>query len=325
MDLFFNVDWQDLKNIIDDINQIAYNYHQDDAKDKIELTKLFYQIEKDLASVKKQLNLPNLNSYIYSESVLKSFKKTPVDKNIFEDLIVYDDFLRQNDYQYWLLIFLLMKNNEIRQKNLTLYQIIDEFILRIKDESFTWRDIEFTGSGATRSKTNLRFAYNDLKKIGLVNLYDRRHKQSWSLTFLGFFIAASFCFDPADKRKPPFSKKITRFYQSTYYFAINKAIWERVNQLTKLPYFLQLVSRLSLDSLGLIELEKGPTIFDGYYERVSELHEGRISEKNRERGLKKYLEELNNKYPLEQYMQELSLKFDAEAFFSELIKKVNSN
>ena len=120
MDLFSKIDWQHLKSIVTDIELILNNYHGEDAKDKIELTKLFYEIERELALVKKPLNLPNLNSYIDSDSVLQSFKSTPIYKDIFDkDNFTYDDFHRQNDYQYWLLIFLLLKNNNIRENNLT--------------------------------------------------------------------------------------------------------------------------------------------------------------------------------------------------------------
>ena len=267
MDLFSKIDWQHLKSIVTDIELILNNYHEEDAKDKIELTKLFYEIERELALVKKPLNLPNLNSYIDSDSVLQSFKSTPVNKDIFDkDNFTYDDFHRQNDYQYWLLIFLLLKNNNIRENKLTLYEIIDEFVGRVKNTSFTWRDIELTGSGATRCRTNLRFAYDDLKKIGLVNLYDRVHKKSWTLTYLGFFIAASFCFNPVDKNKEPFSKHIKRFHQSTFYFRLNKFIWERIKELSdQVIILIQLVKYLKIESLGLKELEKGPEIFNNYY------------------------------------------------------------
>lgn len=324
MDLFSNIDLTKLKIIISDVKLIIENYNDVNAKDKLELLKLLYEIEKELTKVKTQFELPSLNSEIDSNSVIYSFANTPSDKKVFDDLSVYDDFFRQNDYQYWLLIFLLIKNNDIRQKNLTLFQIIDEFVSRVKEESFTWRDIELTSTGATRCKTNLRFAYNDLKKIGLVNLYDQNHKQSWSLTYLGFFLAASFCFNPEDKHLNPFSKTITRFHQSTYYFKVNKVIWQRVKNLSNPAPFIQLVSRLKLNSLGLPELEKGPEIFNDYYEYVTELHSGDMTKEEREKSLDNYLEALNKNYPLEYYMEELSLKFDAEAFFSELIQKVNT-
>lgn len=324
MDLFFNVDWNKMKIIIGDIEQIAYNYNDESAKDKIELTKLFYQVERDLASVKQQLQLPNLNPLIFTESVVSSLNHTPTNKDIFDkDNFQYDDFFRQNDYQYWLLVYLLLKNNEIREKKSTLYEIIDNFVSSIKDKSLTWRDIEYTGSGATRCKTNLRFAYNDLKKIGLVNLYEKKYKTSWSLTYLGFFIATSFCLNPVDKEKSPFAKKLTRFNQSTFYFKINKHIWERINELSNPGYFNSLIQYLGLESLGLKELEKGPKIFNNFYQHVTDLYKKRISVSKKEQMLNEYLEEVNQKYSLQDYMDDLTTKFNAEAFFAELIKKSN--
>lgn len=326
MDLFSKIDWRHLKSIITDIELILNNYHEEDAKDKIELTKLFYEIERELALVKKPLNLPNLNSYIDTDSVIKSFKSTPINKDIFDkDNFTYDDFHRQNDYQYWLLIFLLLKNNNIRENKLTLYEIIEEFVGRVKNTSFTWRDIELTGSGATRCRTNIRFAYDDLKKAGLVNLYDRQHKNSWTLTYLGFFIAASFCLNPVDKNKSPFSKTITRFYQSTFYFRMNKFIWERIDKLTQPAYFNSLVKYLNLENLGLKELIKGPEIFNDYNAFVFLLQKKYETNSKREKALGVYLKEINAKYSLDEYMKELSLKFNAEAFFDSLIKAANKD
>ena len=326
MDSYTKIDWKHLKSIISDIELIINNYHDEDAKDKIELLNLFYQVEKELASVKEQLSLPYINSSISSASVIKSIIETPSNRNvILRDEITYDEYFRQNDYQYWLLIFLLLKNNSIREMNLTLYEIIDEFIDRVKNESFTWKDIEFTGSGATRCKTNIRFAYDDLKKVGLVNLYDKVHKKSWTLTFIGFFVAASYCFEPVDQNKTPFTKNITRFYQSTYYFRLNPFIWERIEKLSKPDYFLNLVYKLNLESLGLKELETGPEIFGTYFNYSFSLQKEFNTERKREKALYGFLNHLNEKYSLDNYMKELSLKFDAEAFFKELIEKTKNN
>lgn len=320
MDFFFNIDWQQLKNLVNDLELLCYNTPEYNGKSKLELTKLLYLIESDLTEIKTKLNLPLINSSIRSESVVKSFQRIEEYSQIFQEHdIIFNNFLRQNDYQYWLLIFLLLKNNEIRSKNLSLYQIIDEFISRIQSESFNLEDIEYTGSGATRCITNIRFAFNDLKELGLVSLYDRENKNSWTLTFVGFFIAASFCLYPVDKDEKPLSKKLTHFHQSTYYHKINRFLLDRTKDLSNPEYFKNIVHEIKLDSLKLKELERGPEIFEDYYKSLISIFEKEKNDKARTKKLADYLKILDTKYPLSKYMEELSLKYDAEAFLNELI------
>lgn len=322
MDLFSEIDRQKLKRIIDEIDEKFYNFNSNNDQDKIYLIEKIYQIESEFAIIKNKLELPILNSSIVSNSVVKSFRETPITKSVFGNReFSSSDFLRQNDYQYWLLIFLLIKNNEIRNKNLTLFEIIDQFIEKVKDKSFTWRDIEITGSGVTRCKTNLRFTYDDLKRIGLVNLYDNKYKKSWTLTFLGFFLAVSFCYKPADKYRQPFTNHITKFMQSTYYYKINTLIWERINQLSEPKYFNDLVKKLSIENLGLPELKSGPEIFSQYYNFIKSIETDITDKAKRKKVLARFLDELNQKYSLDEYMNSLSYKFDMESF-QKGIKKV---
>lgn len=53
MDLFFNVDWKHLKNLVNDLESIAYNTDKIDGKAKLKLTNLIYQIETDLTIMNK--------------------------------------------------------------------------------------------------------------------------------------------------------------------------------------------------------------------------------------------------------------------------------
>ncbi len=318
MILFPKINWNNIRNIISDMELIAKNYKSNDAKDDIEITNLIYQVEKEFFVIKKALSLPSINSGFSSASVITSFHGTPKTKNVFKEPHIYNNYFRENDYQYWLLIFLLMKNNEIREKKLSLFEIIDIFIDRIKEDSFTWRDIENTGSGATRCRTNLRFAYDDLKKVGLVYLHDKKHKNSWTLTFLGFFLAASFCLFPMDKNKQPLSRRIMRFYQSTYYYRINRCIWDRIHKLSNAEYFQNIVSILALDDLGLPHLINGPQIFKNYYGFIFGLDKIKDKKKVKNKALANYLEELNSDI-LANYMSELSVKFNAEAFLTDII------
>lgn len=332
MNSSFNIDWQQLRNLVGDLEIVACNAPQHDREAKIEQTKLIYLIEKDLADIKNKLDLPLLNPNIRSASVENSFHDDNFYHLVYEksehgfietSKILFRDYFKQNDFQYWLLIFLLIKNNDIRSEHLTLYKIIDEFIDRVKDQSFSPGDIQLTGSGATRCKTNLRFAFNDLKDLGLLYLYDKKQKNSWTLTFIGFFAAASFCFKPADKEYNPLGRKITKFNQPTYYYQYNSFILDRISELSDPGYFQYIVRMLRLDSLGLKELERGPEIFKSYHESVTSIFENESNDKKRMNKLAEYLNRLNAQYPLEGYMEELSLKFDAEAFYKELVESAN--
>lgn len=323
MDIFFNIDWQRLKNLVNDLENIAYNTDSFNGKAKLELTNLIYQVESDLTSIKTKLNLPKLNPYITSNSVLNSFKRVDEYKDLFEqENITFNNYFRQNDYQYWLSIFLLMKYNEIIEKRLSLFEIIDLFLERIKDKSLNLEDIELTDSGATRCKTTLRFTIYDLKNIGLLNIYDAEHNKSWTLSFFGFFVAASFCLDPIDNERKPLSSKITRFNQSTWYFKINKHIWERINQLTTHNYWAQLIGRITRDNLTLENLKSGPEIFKEYLDKIKEMENTTLSDKRKFKELGSFLEELNEKYNLDSYMKDLSSKYDAEAWFEEIKREL---
>jgi|GEM_PF-2845718 len=65
-----------------------------------------------------------------------------------------------------------------------LHTLIDEFITKFK-EQFTLADIVLTATGATRCKTNIRFALNNLRDFGFVISKDKNDKRSWSPSVIG--------------------------------------------------------------------------------------------------------------------------------------------
>ena len=325
MDLFFNVDWNELKGNFGNLVRIASGSSPISPKEKLDLLRLFYLVEADLAEVKTKLKLKNLNPAIRSESVISSLALTGQEEDLFGNKRASPkSHFRPNDYQYWLLVFLLLRHNDIMSGSLTLYQIIDDFVSRGKDASFGWPDIELTKSGATRCKTNLRFTFFHLKSIGLVNLYDPSHKDSWTLTFLGFFVAASICMEPFDSNRDPLSNHITRSNESSYYHRINSKILNRIHWLTEPVNFRKLVGALSVESLGLRPLQEGPEIFRGYYDFFADRLPKIKAKQRRERELESLLKELENRFKLDEYMKHLSARFSAEKFFGDLIKGVNS-
>jgi len=312
-----------LKPLLNDICEIAKNLRAEDYKDQTEIAKLLYQLESELFKIKTAFNLPDLDNSICSKSVTESFNRMNESTLLRTNKPKFSNYFRQNDYQYWLLIFLLRKNNEIREKKLSLYQIIDQFIEHYKDESFFLEDIERTPSGATRCRTNLRFAYNELKHIGLVRLYDKKYKNSWSLTYIGFFIAASFCLDSMDIDDEPLLNKATRFNESTWYFNINKNIVNRIQKLSEVDYFISIIDTIKIDSLDLKELEKGYKIYQQYYTFLLDLR--KLESKNKAGLLKEYLDKLEETFMLDKYMTELSTRFDAQAYFEQLIYSMENH
>lgn len=324
MDLFFNIDWNNLKANFDKLLGLSYDSAVGDPKTRRNVLKALYFMEADFEQIKRKLNLVRLDASITSESVNRSlswqnqgelFPKSELPRS--------GEYLRENDYQYWFLIYLLLRHNDIISKDLKRYEIVGDFVDRVKDNSFIWEDIELLKSGQPRCLVNLGFMFSDLKKVGLVNLYDSGSDESWTLTYLGFFVAASLCVDPLDKEKKPFSDRITRFGESTYYNKINSAILQRTSLLSGRDYFLNLVRRMQLESLDLKELERGPEIFGGYYNFFTVEMEKLKRANEKEEALSAFLSELDEQYDLSKYMKELSEKFNAEKFFGELMKGAN--
>ena len=116
----------------------------------------------------KQLKLNlRLDSVIYSDSISASFNKEVKPFSPNEYCLPFFDFLN-------------IKKNE----RLDLFELIDNFIDHHKNE-LSWQDIVITASGATRCKTNLRFALNQLRGIGLIKKVDQNGKRVFLPTLEG--------------------------------------------------------------------------------------------------------------------------------------------
>lgn len=308
-------------------NLLSNSRYPDDVT-KHRMMNVIYSIENKLHQMEQNHQLHHLDNSIISDSVVDSFSreiplKSQNEKSKEDGTFEFRNYLRGLDYQYWLLIYLLLKNNEILKGKIILHKIIDMFIGRIKDESFQYEDIKITSSGATRCKTNLRFAINSLRKAGLVNYVDERYKQSWTLTYLGYFTAASFLNDPDPNRPRVFSKKILRIRESGWYFTLDPVIKNRIYQLASPDNFLRLIHYLEMDSLDLPMLKKGYVIFGDYRSFFEKYQHHTYGRKRSENEIKKLLERFlinqNREYNLNEFMLELSMKYNAEEFFRELM------
>ena len=155
-----------------------------------------------------------LDNRIRSNSVLESFLGKQKERKAFSAI----------DYQYYFLMFVFKNQYRINAGNLLENEVILDFINHIKEESFTYKDIERTDSGATRCNTNLRFAMDALRKLGLINsskseisssaIDDPRSAQlskqgkKLSVTFLGMFVAISILLSHDERRINPFRSKL---------------------------------------------------------------------------------------------------------------------
>ena len=81
-----------------------------------------------------------LDNRIRSNSVLESFLGKQKERKAFSAI----------DYQYYFLMFVFKNQYRINAGNLLENEVILDFINHIKEESFTYKDIERTDSGATR-------------------------------------------------------------------------------------------------------------------------------------------------------------------------------
>lgn len=77
--------------------------------------------------------------------------------------------------------------NVHKDNKIELVDLINHFIEEHKEE-FTWQDVVITATGATRCKTNIRFALNQLRKLGLINKVDASGKRILTPTFQGEII-----------------------------------------------------------------------------------------------------------------------------------------
>jgi len=306
---------------------------------------LLYSIESRLNKIKEGFQLPLINNSIESESVAESFLTNC--KKDANGNIVYDgpSYIKTIDYQYWLLIFLLLNYPEIRWRELKLLEIIELFINRYKDKSFSYKDIEITKSGRTRCDTNIRIAFNHLYRLGLVNQYRVNKIARWSLTYLGFILAVSIIVNPDNTRNDIFSKQITCLNKELHnknYSKLGKEVsWQgtlasgyppfdlfilyRLRELIEEDFLGEILNSANLNTLGLplLEKRKGSQIFNRYYKVViDELDKENSKEKFFKTLYKRYDSEIDKEKELSKFMENLSFEFNPGEFINNLIRTV---
>ena len=286
---------------------------------------LIYLVEDELERIKKKHQLPSYNAKIFSERIAKSFFW--VDRDIFSNEDKESGrAISPMDYQYWLMVFLLTHYNELYKGGYSLFEIVDQFVEYHKLHSLTAADIFITDTGATRCKTNLRFAISSLKEMGLVKLYDKDEKEkSWMLTYPGFFTAASICIDHDKRRLNPLSGSIPDFHVSRY-FKIDQWLLERMIKLGDPDYFGEILKFVAQDVLEFKELQKGSEIFKEYCDFLQNLTIRKAEQPKQTHEteeISEFLWQLEAINALNDYMTELSDKFNSDAFVARLLKGKN--
>ncbi len=285
------------------------------GEDRLYISQLIYQIEASIAEIKEVKKLPSYNQTIYSDRITRSFK----DRG--------DEFTREyphiiraftkTDYQYYLLIYLLLNYSKLRVKKLTLYEIIDMFVELHKARSLTFDDIQLTASGATRCKTNLRFAFMGLKEMGLVKLYNRDEKEkSWMLTYLGLMVATSIVMHP-DPERPKEVNSGMRHCRDSNYFAIDRWIFERIEQLTEPAFYHEVIDSIAPIFYDHETFGKGLDALREYAHFFRNIPYQLTSPqkiKERTEFFQAFLDDFEKRHLLDKFMNELSGRLDSEMF-----------
>ena len=137
------------------------------------VNKFVFDLESFFIKLRREYKLNDrIDTSILSNSILQNFSS-----------IAAKDAYRAVDYQF---NFLQLLAREYLPE-LDLFKLIDIFIEKFKSE-FTLADIVVTASGATRCKTNLRFALNDLRDLGFVISKDVNEKRSFSPSIMGLVV-----------------------------------------------------------------------------------------------------------------------------------------
>lgn len=157
-----------LKALFDEFLQESRTVYQSDRNNQLTLNASVFEFQAHVTSSLKEskMNLA-LNPDIHSTSIQQSFDRKSEALSAHDYCLSFFDFL-----------------NIHKARKLELFELIDLFIDQHKEE-LTWQDIVITATGATRCRTNLRFALNNLRKIGLIRDVDNGGKRAYVPTLKG--------------------------------------------------------------------------------------------------------------------------------------------
>lgn len=164
-----------------------------EGKDSLSVNKSIFDIESYLVELRSEHKINNrLDTSIVSANILEHFNS-----------VSSNTAYRPVDYQLNFLHHLAV--SFLPDKDL--FTLIDEFIDEYKHQ-FTLADIVLTETGATRCKTNIRFAVVRLRELGLVLSKGAKEKPSWAPAIMGLVALLNISFNAqgfanhADFKKP---------------------------------------------------------------------------------------------------------------------------
>lgn len=144
-----------------------------DDKEEYRLNLKLFELESYLVKLRNDLQVnTRLDTTITSSNILQNFRDPS-----------HENALKPLDFQFTFLHHLIKNYNPYVQ----VYELIDSYI-EVWKNSFTVADIVITKTGATRCKTNLRFALNGLRDLGLVVNTEENGKRSWAPSLEGVLL-----------------------------------------------------------------------------------------------------------------------------------------
>ena len=139
---------------------------------QMNINKTIYEIQNHFNSELNRYNInTKLNESIISDSILKSFEHSKYGSH------------KPNYYAFPFLKFICLNYRPSEELNL----YIDGFLNQYKDQ-LSWNDLVITKTGATRAKTNIRFALHFLRDLNLIHHKNKLDKRTISPTVLGQLI-----------------------------------------------------------------------------------------------------------------------------------------
>jgi len=201
---------------IEDIKMFIAEYFKDNKSDikvinskikseKIIVSKDLYILQNQLQEIASEQGINvRLNPSVFSEGILVSIDRSS------------DEHFKAVDYQYNLFYHLTL-NYDL---NISLFEYINSFVDFYK-EQLSFNDIKITESGATRIFTNLRFALNDLRNLGLIHRKGKEGNRINIPTLFGLLVLIYLLnndeyFNKKSIYKTPLELKLKN-YNSNYY------------------------------------------------------------------------------------------------------------
>lgn len=221
-----------IKYVISNFSEVINDNNYSKAySDNLKFHKSILKLNQCLLSFKKVASFPEVE-----------YSLVPVeipDKFFNNDKYLY---FRPLDYQFSFLIFLFLNYEKHNKSDLRV--VIDDFLDKVKSQ-FTINDIVRTETGAVRCKTNIRFAVNRLRELGLLNYYDKDVKRNWSPTLLGFIVC---CYAVMEK---PFKEDVSGIYGLSYLdknknYMLDSRLIKIIQDLNNPEKFWHLINRLEL-------------------------------------------------------------------------------